>query len=244
MVHIGIIPDRNRTYCKNNNISKCELPNIWFNTIIDSIKNFFNNKYSNLEFINKITEISFYISSIDNVKRKDNSTSYGYNFLRKLYKLYNNLNEYFEQDIIDKLNDIELDINVNLIGDIHLIPKDLLDIYDKYKKFITGGKFNINLAICYDYFKDIESYYVLKNFKEHSEKYREVENKFKNYFRHQTNIDCVLRSGNEPRFSGFFPTKTIYTNLILLNKLWPEIKIEDIDNGIKQYLLINNNYGN
>ena len=64
-----------------------------------------------------------------------------------------------------------------------------------------------------------------------------------NYNRKQTNIDMVFRSGGEYRLSGFFPTKTIYSELFFNNKFWPDVSIYDIYNTIIEYQLRERRFG-
>ena len=78
----------------------------------------------------------------------------------------------------------------------------------------------INLAIAYDYIKDLLNFGLKNNC---------------NYNREQTQIDCIFRSGNEYRTSGFFPCHSLYSEIIVFDKLWPEINIEDFKNVIYIY---------
>ena len=81
-------------------------------------------------------------------------------------------------------------------------------------------KYILNLAIAYDYNKDFINY---------------GHDIFKNYIRKQSNIDFVLRTGGESRISGFFPTKTLYSELFFSKKMWPDITIVDINNYIRKF---------
>ena len=85
-------------------------------------------------------------------------------------------------------------VNINFIGDIHLLPKNLQKLIKESKQKLKGDRLKINLAIAYDYNKDIQNFKIINS----------------NYRRNQSNIDLVFRSGGEKRLSGFFPTKTIY----------------------------------
>ena len=92
-----------------------------------------------------------------------------------------------------------------------------------------GSKYSINIAIAYDYNKDILSF--------------SEENNNKNYIRNQSNIDLVFRSGGEKRLSGFFPTKTIYSELYFIDKFFPDINLDDINNAIIEYKKRNRRFG-
>ena len=91
-----------------------------------------------------------------------------------------------------------------------------------------NGKYTINLALGYDYNKDILN-----------EKDKDNEN----YNRIQTNIDLLFRCGGEKRISGFFPTKILYSELFFIDKLFPDIKLKDLDIIIKKYKERNRRFG-
>ena len=88
--------------------------------------------------------------------------------------------------------------------------------------------FVLNIAIAYDYNKDMINY---------------GKNELENYNRNQSNIDLVFRSGGEKRISGFFPTKIIYSELFFEKKLWPDITLNHLNIVIKKYFHRNRRYG-
>ena len=92
----------------------------------------------------------------------------------------------------------------------------------------NAKKFTINIAIAYDYNKD------LLNF---------GSNNLPNYNREQSNIDVVFRSGGEKRISGFFPTKILYSELFFAKALWPDITLFDLNKIIKKFFHRNRRFG-
>ena len=209
MIHLGIIPDGNRRYIKKN--PEKNIINIW-----DEFFNKILNDYSKYENLKTINEISIYVCSIENIKREDNTKE---NIIDILNLVLNILN--------DNKNFINL-ININFIGDINLLPKDLQKLIEKTKNKFKGDKLKLNLAIVYDYNKDLENYNTNLN---------------KNYNRKQSNIDLVLRSGQEKRLSGFFPTKTLYSELFFIDKLFPEVTLDDLDLIIQEFNKRNRRFG-
>lgn len=209
MIHLGIIPDGNRRYIKKN--PEKNIINIW-----DEFFNKILNDYSKYENIKTINEISIYVCSIENIKREDNTKENIIDILNLVLNILND-NKYF----------INL-ININFIGDINLLPKDLQKLIEKTKSKFKGDKLKLNLAIVYDYNKDLENYNTNLN---------------KNYNRKQSNIDLVLRSGQEKRLSGFFPTKTLYSELFFIDKLFPEVTLDDLDLIIQEFNKRNRRFG-
>lgn len=264
MIHIGIIPDGNRRWIKKNNNDLNELPYIWLNKIKEHLLNYINNKnnYSKFKLIN---EISIYICSIDNINRNDNTKDIIFSLIniflelintknnktkiRKILNFYNiKLNDNELNDITNFFLELSNNIKINIIGDIELIPKylkDLLKIINNLnEKNINNNnvKFVLNLAIAYDYKKDIENYGLEDLLKKLDIK--DYKNKInKNYDREQSDIDIVFRSGGEYRISGFFPTKILYSELFFNKKLWLDISLEDIHKTIEQYENRNRRFG-
>ena len=213
MIHLGIIPDGNRRFLKK--ISNKNLINVWednFKKLINEFTIEKDNKYENLK---KINEISIYVCSIDNLKRNDNTKENVFTVLKSILILIKN--ELFIKDLV----------NINFIGDIHLLPKDLQKLMKESKQKLKGDRLKINLAIAYDYNKDIQNFKLINS----------------NYRRNQSNIDLVFRSGGEKRLSGFFPTKTIYSELFFNDKLWPEITLKDLDLVLDEFSQRNRRFG-
>jgi undecaprenyl pyrophosphate synthase len=213
MIHLGIIPDGNRRFLKK--ISNKNLITIWEDNFKRLINEFIiekDNKYENLK---KINEISIYVCSIDNLKRDDNTRENVFTVLKSILILIKN--ELFIKDLV----------NINFIGDIHLLPKDLQKLIKESKQKLKGDRLKINLAIAYDYNKDIQNLKIINS----------------NYRRNQSNIDLVFRSGGEKRLSGFFPTKTIYSELFFNDKLWPEITLKDLDLVLDEFSKRNRRFG-
>lgn len=213
MIHLGIIPDGNRRFLKK--ISNKNLITIWEDNFKRLINEFIKEKDNKYENLKKINEISIYVCSIDNLKRDDNTRENVFTVLKSILILIKN--ELFIKDLV----------NINFIGDIHLLPKDLQKLIKESKQKLKGDRLKINLAIAYDYNKDIQNFKLINS----------------NYRRNQSNIDLVFRSGGEKRLSGFFPTKTIYSELFFNDKLWPEITLKDLDLVLDEFSKRNRRFG-
>ena len=234
MVHIGIIPDGNRRWCKKNNYEVDTLVKHWSNLIIESLHKNTNRKLS--KYLKDITEVSFYVCSIDNINRDDKTKYLIYDLIRFIYNIYkdpkkfmkeHNL-EYSEEDY-NKGQEALKDLTINFVGDINLLPKDIQKILKEVQKNNKPeNKYTLNLAIAYDYHKDMLNF---------------GRTDLKNYTREQSDIDLVFRSGGEYRTSGFFPTKTLYSELFFLKKLWPEITVDDFINVMKKFQKRNRRFG-
>ena len=142
------------------------------------------------------------------------------------WKIVENISQ--DKEEIEILQKLCNQSKLNMIGDIDIIPEDIKIILLDIQKRMQGDKYVINIAIAYDYKKDLDNHGYNIN---------------KNYTRDQENIDLVFRSGNEQRLSGFFPTKTLYSELFFVETLWPDITIWDIDNCIGEYFKRSRRFG-
>lgn len=214
MIHLGIIPDGNRRFLKK--ISNKNIIKIWEDNFKFIIKEFMKKKDNKFENLKKISELSIYVCSIDNLNRNDDTKENIFGVLKSVLTLL--------KDQIIMRNTI----NINVIGDTNLLSKDLQNLIKECKIKLKGTNLKINLAIAYDYIKDMQNYKFNMN---------------DNYKREQTNIDLVYRSGGEKRLSGFFPTKTIYSELFFVDKLWPEINLNDIELVLEEFNKRNRRFG-
>lgn len=229
MVHLGIIPDGNRRWCKTNDMSSIDLPNIWEKNFKDRILECIEarNDKSKYSFLKKITEISMYVCSIDNVNRSDGTQKIICDTLFRVCKIFLNPQLLFEPKYLNDVNELMKDMQLNIVGDISTLPIELQDNLNKVKEK-CNGIFKINLAIVYNYNDD------LLNFASNSNPF---------YTRDQTDIDIIFRSGGEQRISGFFPTKIIYSELYFTKVLWPDVTLYDIKKCLKYFFKRTRRFG-
>jgi len=231
MVHIGIIPDGNRRWCKNNNYELEDLTQKWIEFIIKILYQLTNlNNLKEINEIDEINEISIYILSIDNINRNDNTKNIIEKTLNELINIINNEEGKYEtkyyNDIRQFMKKILENSEINVIGNIDILSENIKKELMKYKN--NEKNYVLNIAYAYDYYKDILN-----------EKNKDNEN----YNRKQSNIDLIIRSGGEKRLSGFFPTKTIYSELFFIDKLWLDINVYDIIDILIDYKKRNRRFG-
>ena len=59
MVHLGIIPDGNRRWCKENNYEPKDLIKLWQDKFIELVKEIINIKKNKYKYLQKVEELSF-----------------------------------------------------------------------------------------------------------------------------------------------------------------------------------------
>jgi undecaprenyl diphosphate synthase len=141
-IHLGIIPDGNRRWCKNNNKTELE----YINAMQNMIKSIFNNNdmYPTLKLI---SEISIYVLSKDNIIKRNHKTIDLVGKIIDFLSIFLSTNEY--------------NIKINIIGDMTILPitiQEKLEILTNISLFKLEKQFPINLAIGYDPIKDTKIY--------------------------------------------------------------------------------------
>ena len=55
------------------------------------------------------------------------------------------------------------------------------------------------------------------------------------YTKNEPDPDLVIRTSGELRLSNFLPWQSVYSELLFIQKTWPEFNEEDLDNAILEY---------
>lgn len=215
-LHLGIIPDGNRRWCKLNDKTQMEYSIIIRNMLQNVFDEYNNNKdredydLQYPEFKN-ITEISVYILSKDNIMKRDKTVV---DLIEKTMDLVCTL-----MSTPDFQDTIKLDI----IGDPTLLP---LKAQEQIQKCValSSGTFPIHLAVGYDPIDDSALYLS-----------QGVETR--------TQIDLVVRSGGQLRSSGFFPLQILYSEWVYFDDLWPDMTREHIHDAIIEFKNRQRNFG-
>lgn len=213
MVHIGIIPDGNRRWAKQNKYD--------INYVIGNLKNLLikiinlvsdNKQIHEYKHINKITEVSIYALSEDNYTKRKDST------IIMIEEMLNIMYEYIPDDIYNK-------IKIQFIGEIKNLPESMYNLCKNIElKCNKESNFIISIAMCYNPIKDIS--YIINNDR-----------------CHQTDIDLIIRTGKEIRTSGFFPIQSINSELYFTDILFPDFTISDLDIAMNEYFKRERRFG-
>lgn len=119
----------------------------------------------------------------------------------------------------------KLRVNVKFFGSIK-----------KERVFISKNSMNVNVALGYSSREDILT--AVAKSKGDKEKFMKS---LKTSF--LPPLDMLIRSGGYQRLSDFMLFEVGYTELFFINKLWPDVKIEDINDCIERFQKIKRNFG-
>ncbi len=233
--HLGIIMDGNRRWAKKNGY-----PTIHGHRKgADAAKEI-------IEFCNncKIKYLTLYVFSLENFSRKKEEQEDLFNLIPSTLDQWQN---FLEQS----------NIKIKCCGDKDLFPKSSLSAIEKAEKMTKNNTGMIlQLLFCYGGRQEIVS--AVAKLVDHLEKQGDNPN-LKEYLQNKENLEkflrsffwtedipdpqLIIRTGKRDRLSNFMTWQSIYTDLIFVDVLWPEINTELLEKCIYKYKGFEKNFG-
>lgn len=225
--HIAIIMDGNRRWAKQRNLDP-KLGHKEGAKVLETIT-----RYANKIGIQYLTVYAF---STENWKRTKEEVG----ALMMLLQSY--------LDDFSKRADTE-NIKINILGDIDVLPSNM---QKSIKNSMERTKENtgVNLNVAFNYGGRAE---IVKAVKEIANKAKlgdisidtigEQTIQDHLYTKGQPDVDLLIRTSGEIRTSNFLPWQTVYSELVFLEKSWPEIQTEDFDECIQVFKMRNRKFG-
>ncbi len=212
--HLAIIMDGNGRWAKNRELNRSEGHLEGSNTLIDIAEYCFEKGIKNL---------SVFAFSTENFKRNKEEVDYLMNLAMKL--LNKKLNRLKKQNI-----------KVLFSGRKEGLPNNLIKAIKKCEEETKDNDSGI-LNICFNYGGRSEIVDAVKNIMDKNiDKDSINEDTFKNYlYNDLPDIDLLIRTSGEYRISNFMLYQMAYSELLFVDKYWPDFKNDDIDNAIKEF---------
>lgn len=218
--HIAVIPDGNRRYAKKAGLDFYHA----YKVGVEKVRNFLTWV---LEF-RDIKHVTFFALSTENLKRSRLE-------LEVLFRIFE---EEFKKTLEDPLVH-ENKVRIRFIGDRSLLPTKTVKLMEELES-LTENYQNYHLTFALGYGGRAEVVRCVK--KIISKKVEIGEINEETLFQcldtrelPQPEPDVVVRTGGERRLSNFLLYQTAYSELIFLDKLWPEIEREDVRYMVEEY---------
>ena len=177
-----------------------------------------------------IKNITLYALSFDNFQK------------RKKIEI-NNLFYHFKKYLNENISFfIKKKIKLNFIGELNLLPKDLIKIINENQAKTDFKKnfFLLNIAINYSSRRELLS--VFSSLKKNRNiKIYDIDKLL--YTRASKYPDILIRTGGYCRMSDFLLWQCAYTEFFFLKKLWPDFNTTDLKKIFFKYSRIKRNYG-
>ncbi len=225
--HIGIIMDGNRRWAKAKNLPIKLGHKQGAETLKKVVR--YGNKIG-LEYI------TVYAFSTENWRRGEEEVS------ALMFLLENYLNDFAKE--ADTEN-----IVIRVIGDISKFSESL---QESIKNTISRTKNNtgIVLSIALNYGGRDELVNAIKNIsnevKNGNLNPNEITEKIISEYLYTKDIpdpDLIIRTSGELRLSGFLTWQSVYSELLFIDKLWPDFTEEDLENSIDVFSKRKRNFG-
>ena len=213
--HIGFIVDGNRRWAKQHGIPTYEGHLAGYNAVQEVVEAAFE---SDVKFV------SAYIFSTENWKRSEEEVGKLMGLVLKL--LTSDLPKF-------KKNNIKLLI----VGSRDMISDKIIKAIDNAEAQ-TANNTAGTLAICFNYGGQLEIVDAVKNIVSSGVSIEDIDIDLisKNLYSPEVPpIDIVVRTSGEQRLSNFMLWRAAYSELMFIEKLWPDMTKYDVTDIIKEY---------
>lgn len=219
--HVGIIPDGNRRWAKQNGLKPWEGHRAGANRVRELI---------NASIKLGIKNITLYTFSTENFKRE----KIEFEFLMKLFK------EQFKQEM-DSLDFEKNNIKVRFAGDKTLFSADIADMMQKMEEK-TKNNTNLTVNFAMGYGGRAEIVHAVNNIIKDNVASID-ERSFSDYLYVPEDVDLIIRTSGEKRTSNFLPWQSAYAEWIFVDKYFPDFTDDDFKGAISEFNLRQRRFG-
>lgn len=217
--HLGIIPDGNRRWAKEQGLPTIEGHKRGMDKIEELI---------GAAVDEDIEYITFYIFSTENWNRSETEVSY-------LMKMAETYIMKFAKKLAEKNGKLVV------LGSKERISPKLASTIEKAEK-LTANCDGITVCFCFNYGGEQEIADAATIAAEEGKITPETIRKHL-YHPEIPDVDMVVRTSGEKRISGFMLWRAAYAELMFIDKYFPEMKAEDIKEILAEYEKRNRRFG-
>lgn len=213
--HIGFIIDGNRRWAKKHGLPPYEGHLAGYNALKDVVVEAAN---SGVKFI------SLYTFSTENWNRAKEEVS---NIMALMMRL-------FKTDVHLLL---ENDLRLVVLGSSDRLPKRMRDAIDSVQKQ-TAHCQKSTIAVCFNYGGQQEVVAAVKKIVEQKIDANDITPELisENLYRPEVpQVDLIVRTSGEKRLSNFMLWRSPYSELLFLDKFWPDMKKSDVADILEEY---------
>lgn len=220
--HIGYIVDGNRRWAKLNGVSE-DVHRKGRDVVFDIAKKSFESgvKYA-----------TFFVFSTENWQRSHEEVSYLMNL--------------FVESIHEQVSElVKNNIKLLFLGTKERVDPEVLSAMndaEEQTKGCTGG----TMSLCFNYGGHREIADAVKNILVSGIGVEDISEQtiYDNLYHPEVPpVDITVRTGGELRVSNFMLWRIAYSELMFIDKLWPEMTVDDVDAIIAEYARRNRRFG-
>ncbi|NTW61077.1 di-trans,poly-cis-decaprenylcistransferase [Candidatus Saccharibacteria bacterium] len=213
--HIGFILDGNRRWAKKYGLPVYEGHMAGYNAVQEVIR---------AAFEQGVHFVSVYAFSTENWKRSQDEVNKIMSLMLKL--LMSDLHIFIENNI-----------KLVIIGSRDGVDKKILESIDSAES-ATAHNTAGTLAVCFNYGGQLEIADAVKNIIKTGAKADDITPELISqniYAPEIPPIDIVVRTSGEQRLSNFMLWRVAYSEMMFIDKLWPDMKVADVTDIIKEF---------
>ena len=175
-----------------------------------------------------IKELTLYCFSTENFNRTKNEVSYLFELFRKEFKKIQEAKSIYKDNV-----------KINVIGRIHMFPQKMQKaMKEAMRKTKKNNELVINFAMAYGGRQEITDAVkrIAQNIKNGRIKVEDIdENLIAENLYLKNEPDLVIRPSGEKRISNFLIWQSAYSELVFIDKLWPEFTKKDLVKCIEEF---------
>lgn len=213
--HIGFIIDGNRRWAKKHGLPPYEGHLAGYEKIKDIV----------IESVNQgVQYVSAYIFSTENWNRSKDEVSKLMGLVLKLLTS--------DLPILDKNN-----IKLLVLGSKDNLDKKIINAINEAQSK-TAKNTAGTLAICFNYGGRLEIVDAIKKIVDSGIKIQDINEDIVEqnlYAPEVPPVDMIIRTSGEQRISNFMLWRSAYSEMMFIDKSWPDMKKEDVGSIIKEY---------
>lgn len=213
--HIGYIVDGNRRWAKNRGLTTAQGHLAGYNVISDIAKASFD---AGVEYV------SAYIFSTENWKRSQAEVG---NLMALVMRL-------FTTDLIKLKND---NIKLRILGSRDRLDKKIIKAIDR-AEVETASNTGGTLALCFNYGGHQEIVDAVKKIVQSGIPAENIDTTVigQNLYGPEIPpVDLVVRTSGEQRISNFMLWRVAYSEMMFIDKFWPDMTKQDVSDIIEEY---------
>lgn len=221
--HVGLIIDGNRRWAKEHGLPPWEGHLAGVTALEDTLRALVD---AGVQYI------SFYTWSTENWKRAEDEVTAFMGLIRRLFK--NELKRLLQEDC-----------RFVALGERESMPPDILEMIERAEEESKNNK-RATLVMCFNYGGQQEIATAARRIVEAGIPAESITNEvFARYTDHPDipSCDVIVRTSGEERLSNFMLWRSAYSELIFVDKYWPDMRPADITGILEEYNCRNRRHG-
>lgn len=218
--HLGFILDGNRRWAKKHGLPTYEGHLAGYHALKEVILHAADAG---------VSYVSIYVFSTENWKRSQEEVSGLMSLALRIFST--DINELVKEKI-----------KVRVLGDRSGIPPKILEAIEQTEK--KSKKFTrTTVGLCFNYGGQHEIVDAANAALKDGQEITEESIRSHLYDPEIPDVDMVVRTSGEERLSNFMLWRVAYSEFHFIDKLWPDMRPEDVDDIIKEYSRRNRRFG-